>query len=268
MADSVGSLICRAAMAAGLLCSLAAPLAAQQPLATAPASPEFLSHYDFHLEAAGLASGDERFSWDTHFGGAFDFVDYVHGRTMFLADYQAVLGSEYRPFDPNQGNYNLAAGSSVRLGKFELFGVLHHESRHLGDRPKRQAVAWNDLDATLLREVVVGDTTIDMQAMGGKIIAHAWVDYSWVATAELRVRRQVNTHAALYGRAVGEVYGIDSSLSNRGAQQGGRLEGGVRFTGSGGALELFGGYEQVVDADPFDRVTMAWPFLGFRIVSR
>ena len=31
-----------------------------------------------------------------------------------LVDYEAMLGSEFRPFDPNQGNYTLEASASVR----------------------------------------------------------------------------------------------------------------------------------------------------------
>src|SRR5205807_2455069 len=94
---------------------VAVPVAAQtqQPvIAPPPATPEFLSRYDFHLSAAALlvstptpapAVPDQRFSWDTHFGGSFDVVDYLVGRTAVMIDYQAVLGDEFRPFDPNQG---------------------------------------------------------------------------------------------------------------------------------------------------------------------
>src|SRR5205823_13475573 len=59
----------QAIVTAGLLLFLATPAAAQQPLASPPASPQFLSRYDFHLSAAALANDDQRFSWDAHFGG-------------------------------------------------------------------------------------------------------------------------------------------------------------------------------------------------------
>jgi len=66
------------------LCLCGAGLAeAQSPVpapSVAPASPEFLDHYNFHLSADALSSGDERFSWQTHFGGDLDLVDYVPGR--------------------------------------------------------------------------------------------------------------------------------------------------------------------------------------------
>ena len=134
--------------------------AAQQP----PSTPQFMSRFDFHLEGAPLGSGDPRFSWDTHFGGDFDVVDYVSGRVMLLADYQAVLGSEFRAFDPNQGNYTLAGASSVRVGATEVLGVFHHVSRHLSDRPKRTSIAWDDIGARVLHRFSVGGATVDLGA--------------------------------------------------------------------------------------------------------
>ena len=103
------------------------------------------------MAAAKLAIDDQRFSWDTHWAGDFDLVDYVYGRISFLADYQALLGSEFRPFDPYQSNYLLEASGSYRIGKTELLGVLNHVSRHLGDRSKPAAVAENSLGARVMR---------------------------------------------------------------------------------------------------------------------
>ena len=77
------------------------------------------------MTAAGLASGDERFTWDAHFGGAFDFVDYVHGRMYFLADYQAVLGSEFRsrarPVRFESGELWVEVESAVHLHELRNF---------------------------------------------------------------------------------------------------------------------------------------------------
>ena len=114
-----------------------APAAAQQQApAPAGAEPEFLTRYNFHLTAAALDIDDPRFKWDTHFGGELDLLDYVAGRSSIIVDYEAVLGDQLRPFDPNQGNYTLEASSSVPWGKTEIVGFFHHVSRHLGDRPK------------------------------------------------------------------------------------------------------------------------------------
>ena len=268
MPDPSGSLTRRAVAAAGLVLLVVSRAEAQQPVADPPATPQFMPRYDFHLEAARLNSGDDRFSWDTHFGGEFDLVDYVHGRTTFIADYEAVLGSEFRAFDPNQGNYTLAAASSVRIGGTEFVGVLHHVSRHLSDRPKRLAIAWNDLDAVVLQHLSLDGTTVDIRAGAGKIIAQAFVDYAWTATASVLVRRPVTPRFGVFGRASGEAFGIDPALSARGQQRGGRVEGGIRLSGEGGALELFAGYERTVDADPYDRLPLQWAFAGFRLVNK
>ena len=107
----------RFAAAVVVILCVSSPLFAQKPLAVAPATPQFLPRYDFHLSAAALANSDPRFSWDTHFGGDVDVVDYVKGRTSTLLDYEAILGNEYRAFDPNQGNYTLDLATSYRIGR-------------------------------------------------------------------------------------------------------------------------------------------------------
>ena len=65
----------------------------------------------------------------------------------FLADYQALIGNEFRAFDPYQSSYTLEAMSSVRKGRTEFVGVLNHVSRHFGDRFNVVAVAENSLEA-------------------------------------------------------------------------------------------------------------------------
>lgn len=240
-----------------------------QPLAEAPATPQFMARYDFHLTAAHLRSDDPTFfMWDTHWGGDFDLVDYVSGRFGFLVDYQAILGDEFRPFDPNQGNYTLEFSGSQRLGRTELAGVFHHVSRHLSDRPKRSAVAMNALEARLLRRLTLSPTAlVDVKAEGGRVIARAYVDYTWMGKLDVTARKQVNSVAGVYGRALGEVYATDVTIAGRGTQTGGRIEAGLRLRGKGGAMDLFAGWEQMVDADLFDRRPRRWPFAGFRLVN-
>src|SRR5262245_55487119 len=142
--QTIGSMSVRAALAACLMMTVATDLRAQDPLPlpAVPSTVEFMSRFSFHMPAAGMSDPDPRFSWDTHWGGDFDFIDYVHGRLTFLADYQVVLGYESRHFDPNQGNYNLAMSTSLRVKGNEFAAVLHHVSRHLSDRPNPYAIAW------------------------------------------------------------------------------------------------------------------------------
>lgn len=268
MPDPIGSLAGRAALAACLVLTFAAALAAQEPLAGPPPStPEFMSRYNFHLAAAALASNDNRFSWDTRWGGDFDFVDYVHGRMMFLAEYDAVLGNERRLFDPNQGNYTLAVSGSWRFRGTEFAGVLHHVSRHLADREKEIAIAWNTFLLRGMRQIDVGSNTLALRVEGGPVLAHAFVDYTWQGLGEATFRRTISPHVGVYGRLRGDVWGVDEEVFHRSTQSGGRLEGGFRIGGKGGALELFGGYEKVVDAYQLEPVPKQWGFAGFRLVN-
>jgi hypothetical protein len=268
MPDAIGSFLRRAALAACLVLSAIPRLFAQQPLTQPPTSAEFMSRFDFHLAAAGLSHDDVRFTWDTHWGGDFDLVDYVGGRATFIVDYQALLGSQFRPFDPYQSNYILEAASSVRVGDVEVYGVLNHVSRHLGDRPKRIAVAENSLGPRVLHRFTRGTTLVDSRADLRKVIARAYMDYSWIAVGEVTVRRPLNRRAAWYGRGFAEMYWVDRTIAGRDRQQGGRIEAGVRLGGGGGAMELYGGYERVVDADPLDRQARRWAFAGFRLVGK
>jgi hypothetical protein len=267
MQDPVGSLTRRAALAACFVLLSVARAATQTDLTPAPATPQFMSRYDFHLGAAGLAVDDVRFSWDTHFGGEFDFIDYVLGRTIFMADYQAVLGHELRSFDPNQGNYYLTAASSVRIKGTEILAALHHVSRHLGDRRKDFPIAWNSVQARALHHFVVDDTTVELRAHAGGIVARANVDYSWSTEIDGTVRRPLRPNLGLYGRGVVQVVGVTPETFGRGTQHGGRFEAGVRLRGGQGAIEVFGGFERVIDADPLDLQTRQWAYGGFRLVT-
>jgi hypothetical protein len=277
MPDPDGSLMRRAALAACLTFIVAARAAAQQPVVgPAPSAPEFFSRYDFRLTAAALmtspsgprAIADERFSWDTHFGGSVDLVDYVGGRAGILVDFEAVLGSEYRPFDPNQGNYTLEAFASARRGSTEIMGMFHHVSRHLSDRPKRFAIAWNELGGRVLHRVALGATTVDVDLEGGRAVQHSFVDYTWFGELNLLVRHALSDHVGVFGHGSGRLFMVDEAVAHRGAQTGGLIEAGVRLNGRAGAIELFAGYEKRVDADPVDRLPQRWGLAGFRLLSR
>ena len=271
MAEPVGSLTRHSVVGACLLFACVAwPRlgAAQEPLADPPSTVEFMSRADMRMSAQALANKDPRFSWVAHWGGDLDLVDYVAGRLTFLADYQAVLGDELQPFDPNQGNYTLAVSSSVRAGRTEFAGVFHHVSRHLGDRSKDFGIAWNTLNARVLRRVSLGETTLDVLGEGGAVLARAYVDYTWVAIADVTLRRQVSPRVGTYARAHWQAFGVDAELAGRGRQLGGRAEVGVRLSGVGGGIELFGGFERMIDADPIVRGPQDWAFAGFRLKSR
>ena len=78
--------------------SFASTVFAQQPGPQPLVGPiehfEFLSRYDFQLEV-NVLSGDngKQYRWDAHYGGAVDVLNYVKGRTSFVADYEAVAAT-------------------------------------------------------------------------------------------------------------------------------------------------------------------------------
>jgi len=241
-----------------------------QPVeAPAPAAPEFLSRYDFHLAAASLVNDNPDYAWDTHFGGSFDVVDYVYGRAGVLVDYQAGLGNEPRIFDPNQGNYTLEPSLSIRAPGAEFVAFFHHMSRHLGDRPKDFAHAWNELGARVLHRIGAGKGTIDLEAEAGSVIQHSYVDYRWMAQLGVTARTRSHERLGLFLQANGQLIGVDYAVNQRGTQFGGIAEAGVRVRGAaGGYMELFAGVERRVDPWPVGVGVMQWGLAGLRLVSR
>ncbi len=268
--DVVVRILIRSSLAVCLAAAVVTPARAQTRLVEPPPGPDVLTRADFHLGAAMLGSDDERFGWDTHWGGEFDLVDYVKGRFTFLGDYQAVLGDELQPFDPNQGNYTLTLSTSWRVGRSsEASIVFNHVSRHLGDREKTFGIAMNVLGGRWLQEVRIGETTIALGADAGGVIQNAFIDYTWMAGGEVRATRPINRRVDGYVRADGELIGVDPAVAERSdTQRGGTVEGGIRLRGRGGVVELFFGYARVVDADPIDRQTRRWALAGFRLLSR
>jgi len=254
-------------MAAVLLAVLSTTAHAQQPLAVAPERLEFLSRLDFHMYASGMSEGDIQFHWATDFGGDVDLVDYVTGRLSIVARYGAVLGDEFQPFDPNQTAYLLEASSSWRTKPAELAVAFSHVSRHLSDRPKVATVAWNTLRARALRQLAVSGGTLDLRADAGVVTNRAFVDYEWMISGEATFTRPIRPKVRWYARAAGESWGVDERY-DRSTQRGGRLESGLTLAGRGANLDLFVGYEQVIDANAFELTPRRWPFAGFRLESR
>jgi hypothetical protein len=235
--------------------------------AAAQGTVRFVPRYDFHLSAEHLSQDDPRFVWDTNFGGAIDFVDYGVGRTSFVANYEAVLGNEFRDFDPNQGNYLLDLSTSARSHGYEFAATLHHTSRHLGDRFKRAPVDWNMLGLTVGHDVQRGDLRVRPHGNVLGVILKSNVDYRWEANGGADVRVPVRAHVAVIAGGNLRLVGVDGSR-DRDTQTGGRLEGGVRFEGEKGAIELVVATERRIDAYPLDTTALSWVSAGFRFVSR
>jgi hypothetical protein len=248
-----------------VLCALAM-IASASPVA-AQGTIQFFPRYDFHLGADHLSTDDPQFVWDTNFGGEMDFVDYGLGRTTFVANYEAVLGEEFRPFDPNQGNYLLDLSTSVRTHGYEVAALLHHTSRHLGDRFKRAPVDWNMFGVAVGHDVRRGATLIRPHGNVLGVLLKSNVDYNWEANAGVDLRTPVRPHISVIAAGSVRFVGVDGSR-NRGSQRGGRVEGGVRFEGERGAIELVVAGEHRIDAAPLGLSALSWLSAGFRFVSR
>lgn len=248
----------------------AVPAAAQT--AAAPAggdsrSVSFLANAQFYLGAEHLFTDSEQFRWEANYGGSVDFLDWVSGRATFYANYQVMMGEEFKAFDPNQGNYILGLAGSTRVGSAEFGGIFEHESRHLGDRPKTTPVDWNMIGMRVQRRQMAGRMLLDAEGQFFGVVQKSYVDYSW--RLDGRVRGDVTLRPAVGVFLIGAVraLGVDGSR-DRGTQTGGRAEGGVRIDGVAGAAELFVAFERRIDPAVLEFGTMNWTTVGFRLVSR
>ena len=228
---------------------------------------QLLPRTTFLLSAEHLADQDLAFVWDMNFGGALDVIDYGAGRATFVANYQAILGDEFRHFDPNQGNYVLSGTASLRARGVEVAGVFYHQSRHLADRDNRVAVAWNMAGVRLERSLTTGRARVDGRVDVRGVVARAFVDYTWEIEGAVRSDVQIRpTVAVLFAGTIRRL-GVDDS-QNRGDQTGFRGETGVRFEGRRGAMEFFLAAEQRIDPSPLQFGTARWASVGFRLLSR
>ena len=228
----------------------------------------FLPRSAFHMNAEHLGGIDDpRFTWDANLGGELDLVDYTSGRFIFAANYQAILGEELKLFDPNQGNYTLQGALTARVKRVEAGLVFHHLSRHLGDRANTQPVDWNMLGGRLSQVFLVNGTLIDVQGDLRWTIQHSFVDYTWELDTHVRVDRLLKPSVGVLAAGSFRHLGVDGT-AGRDGQNGFRAEGGVRFEGSGGAVELFVGAERRIDPYPLEFGTATWMTAGFRLLSR
>lgn len=228
----------------------------------------FFPRAEFRMGAEHLSGIDDpRFRWDANFGGEVDLVDYSAGRLIFVANYQAILGEELQKFDPNQGNYILEGALTARLRQTEAAVVFHHQSRHLGDRPKDQPVDWNMLGGRVRRAFLLGATYLDAQADLRGTVQRSFVDYRWELDTSLRADRLLRPAIGVFAAGGVRYLGVDGTAARDG-QTGYRAEGGFRFEGGSGAVELFVAAERRIDPYPMEFGTATWMSAGFRLLSR
>jgi hypothetical protein len=260
------------ALATAALVLVCAPPLAAQPvsLTPEPAAGErgLLPRYRFYLDAERLIADDPRFDWDAEVGGDLDFVDYGAGRITAMANIETVLGHELRRFDPNQANYTLDVSASARRRALEVALAFHHISRHLSDRAKEFPIDWNMLGVRGSYEYVRGRTRAQIDGRALFTVTRSFVDYTSEIGGGVALRRDVSPRVALV--ASGGAYGllVDRTIRDRAHQNGGSLEGGLRVSGTKGAVEFFLGFERRVDADPLELQPHTWTYVGFRLLSK
>lgn len=238
----------------------AAPAFAQQSI-------QFLPRFDFYLAGEYLSDDDARFSWDADLGGEVDVIDYGAGRVTFVTNYEVVMGTQLRRFDPNQGNYILAGQASARAAGFELAAEFYHQSRHLSDRAKTGAIDWNMLGARVVRTMTRGRTEWLTRVDLRRVVQKSFVDYRWEVDAEGRGRIGLARRVSLISAGGVRVMGVDGTR-NRGNQAGFLAEGGVRFEGNVAAMEFFVAAERRIDPFPLEFGTVTWLKTGFRVLTR
>lgn len=233
---------------------------------TAGDSP-FLTRFDFGVALEHLSHDDPRYVWDAKWVADVDLIDYGSGRLIFGAEYQTILGDQFRIFDPNQGNYTLEGSASLRRGGIEVAAVLHHVSRHLSDRPKRFPIDWNMIGGRVLASLERGRTHVLTRTDLRTVIQHTYVDYEWELDTEAAARVRIRPRVALVARGQLRVLGVDDTLG-RDTQYGARGEGGVRLDAPAAVLELFVAAERRVDPYQLEFSTTNWLSAGFRLTSR
>jgi hypothetical protein len=227
----------------------------------------FLPSYHFHLNMAHLSHESPRYVWDADYGGEFGIVAYGKTQLTFVANYQAVLGEEFHPFDPNQGNYIIDGVLSTKLRGVVVAGVFHHLSRHLADRAKRPPVDWNMLGGRAGTRFVRGGTDIDVQADLFGAILKTNVDYNWELNAGVRAHHRVYGTLGVIAAAQFREVGVNGTR-NRGTQTGGRGEGGIRVSGKAATVELYLAVERVIDPYPTEAGTERWASVGMRLLTK
>jgi hypothetical protein len=243
---------------------------AQAPLVLDAPDPDpgFLPRYVVHTSVEALGERDTNFHWDADFGAGLDLVDFGRGRLHFFFNYEIVLGNELQPFDPRQGNYTLDTLATVRHGSTEVGVLFHHVSRHLGDREKDFGIAWNDLGLQVQHTARRGDWLWHLRGLALGTVTRGYVDYRGDLGAQLGFRRMLSPVAGIIGSGGGHLRLVRPSALDRQHQTGARVELGVRIEGRAAAVEIVGGAERRVDADPFEFVPRRWAFVGMRVISR
>ena len=233
-----------------------------------PATLGFLTNYRFHLDALRLVSSDDNFGWDADFGGDMDVFDLHHFRGNVLVNFESIVGNQKRAIDPNQANYtiDLSVWWRTVVPDAELGFTLHHVSRHLIDRDKGFAIAWNMLGFQSASPLQIRSWDVNIGYRVLKTIKRSFADYTAEVGGSIQALRPVHPRVSLILGGELTLVSVDKSERGRDHQFGGRFEIGARFPGGDGAGEVFIARERRIDAAPFDLKPTTFTMLGFRFL--
>ena len=233
-----------------------------------PATLGFLTSYRFHLKALRLVSSDGNFVWDADFGGDMDVFDLDVVRGNVLVNFESIVGKQIRAIDPNQGNYafDLSVWWRTSLPDVELGATFHHVSRHLFDRDKEFAIAWNMLGFQYTSPFQIRSWDVDLGYRVLKTMQRSFVDYTGEVGGSIQALRVVHPRVSLILGGELTFVSVDESERGRDHQLGGRVEIGASFSGGDGVGEVFIAWERRIDADPFDLEPTTFTTLGFRFL--
>jgi hypothetical protein len=224
---------------------LAALLLQALAAGASPSAVEVLPDVNLRLGAARYIPADTDFGWEAWIGAGAGLLRVRGATAYFTADVETIVGNERRAFDANQANYHLEAGVGARLlgGDAALF--FNHVSRHYADRPKEQAVDWNELGVRYGRALVGGARPLHLTLSVGRTTLASLVGYEWIATAELAAEPVRKGPLSLLLRAGTRAVTVDPDPAlPRGSFLDGYVQAGPRFSTGGRVLDLFAAAER------------------------
>jgi hypothetical protein len=266
----VVGLLCLCAGAASPSRATAQTSSAASTAAQTPAAPGFLTSYRFHLKALRLVPDRDNFVWDTDFGGDLDVFDLRRFRGNILLNFESIFGRQIRAIDPNQVNYTVDLSTWWRpvLSGPELGGTFHHVSRHLSDRDKEFAIAWNMVGLQFASPLNFAGWNTDVRLRLLKTVQRSFVDYTGEIGGSIQISRPLHRRVSFI--VGGELTAVTVSAAERGRrnQIGSRIEIGARFPGGAGVGEVFLSRERRIDANPFHLEPTTFTMAGFRFLSQ
>lgn len=218
-----------------------------------------------HLKAARYAPSDLAFRWDGWIGAGASLVRAHDTTVYFTADLETIIGGEKRTFDANQANYQLEAGVRHDWTDTSVAAVFHHVSRHVVDRPKTQAVDWNNVGVRATRRFRRGEDYARLTVAIDRTIQHSFVRYGWEFMARGDMDVISDPSGAAYVLAELRAVTEPKAETGRGGFLDATIEGGYRFRRERRALQLFAAYEHRNDVFVESREARNRALVGFRI---